>query len=349
VSIILPQSFTITEIKDTPRALTCVLNRMAMLRENAQDLVEGGIKRIFLIGCGSSYYAALTGAYAAINLPLEVRAIPSSELLLYYTKAISKDSAVVALSRSGRTAETLEALREAKAVGATTIALTCSEESPLEREARHSIFLDVGEERSIVMTKTFSSLSLATILLCGELARSMGLKLGDKWRPNEVPSAASEALKLEGEVKRTAGELATKKAFVFLGGGSAYPVALEGALKLMETSYVVAKAIPSLEFRHGPIAAVDEDTGLIVVATKDPSSQAMVRLVEDMRATGLSPVVASNIEGIGASIRIPWAFDERLAPPIAIIPLQLLAYYICVLKGLNPDSPRRLSKFVGRF
>jgi len=346
---VISSSFTLNEIRDTPNALKRVIGELPRIREIADTIVNRGINRLFLSGCGSSFYAAMTGHYVLVDTKINALALPSSELLFYYTDAINSSSAVIALSRSGRTSETLAALRKAKEKGALTIGITCSKDSPLEREAHHSLLLSIGEEQSIVMTKSFSSLALSTILLCGEVKRSIGKELESNWIPENLPLAASNILKLENKVREIASELLDKRTFIFLGTGSAYPIALEGALKLMETSYVVTKALHSLEFRHGPIAAVDKNVGLIIIAHKGKSSSALINLIRDLKAQKLVPIVISNIEELEKDIEIPLDVNEALLPPVVIIPLQLMAYYVSTLKGLNPDKPRRLSKFVGRF
>lgn len=338
----------INEIRDTPRALACVLDMSKLIEHVAEELYGRGIRRLLLTGCGSSYYAALA-AVEASGSPFSFEAFPSSELLFYKAKLAPEGSAVVGISRSGRTAETVAALREAKARGIITVTITCSEDSPMATDADSKIVLDIGEERSIIMTKTFSSLSLASAMLCDRFDRILSGRVKEGWKLEELPEAASRVLKLEEKIKEMANAMRVKEFFIVLGQGPAHPVALEGALKLMETASLMTKALHSLEFRHGPMATVDERVGLLLIALKDDSTPAMARLADEMRQQGLSPIVISNAPELECDLELPWRHDPRLSTPVAIIPLQLLSFYISVNKGLNPDSPRRLHKFVGGF
>lgn len=338
----------IKEIRDTPRALIKVLEIEGFLRKAAEELFTAGVKKLFLTGCGSSYYAALAATKASAS-NFSLQALPSSEFLFYQSEIDHKETAVVGISRSGRTAETLAALREGKGRGITTVAITCSEDSPMKSEADIGIFLDVGEEKSIIMTKTFSSLSLASTLLCDEFSKESGEGSKKKLVPTGLPEAATEVLKLEEVIVRIAEDVYSKDFFFVLGQGCTYPVALEGALKLMETCNLRTNALHALEFRHGPMAAVDDTVGIIVVAIEDGSSRAVARLIEDVKREGFKPLVISNTLENGYTLRLPIRLDPKLSTPIAILPIQLLAFYISVKRGLNPDSPRRLHKFVGGF
>jgi len=340
--------FMIKEIRDTPRALAKVLEEEGSLRQIAEGLFKSGVRRLFLTGCGSSYYAALVATQASAA-PFLFQALPSSEMLFYQSGIAPRESAVIGISRSGRTAETLAALREARTRGITTVAITCSEGSPMRAEADTGIFLDVGEEKSIIMTKTFSSLSLASTLLCEEFGKIQGVAPRDRLRTESLPEMALQALRLEDDIKRIAEDVHTRDFFFVLGQGHTYPVALEGALKLMETCNIMTTALHILEFRHGPMAAVDDRVGIVVIALEDNSSKAVARLVKEAEQQGFRLFALSNIPELEDALELPRDLDLRLSAPVTILPIQLLAFYISVNRGLNPDSPRRLHKFVGGF
>ncbi|MEM3569164.1 MAG: SIS domain-containing protein [Thermoproteota archaeon] len=337
----------IREIRDTPRALSKVLEIEGVLRKTAEELFATGVKRLIFTGCGSSYYAALA-AVRASSATFSLQALPSSEFLFYQSEIDLKKTAVVGISRSGRTAETLAALRKGKARGITTVAITCSECSPMESEADISIVLNIGEEKSLIMTKTFSSLSLASILLCSKFHKEY-CDISKKRMLESLPEAATEALKLEEDIVRIAENVYSKGFFFVLGHGSAYPVALEGALKLMETCDLKACALHTLEFRHGPMSVVDDTVGLIVIALEDCSLQAVARLINDMKREGFKPLLISNVIKNRYTLKLPMRLDPKLSAPVVILPIQLLAFYISIRRGFNPDSPRRLHRFVRGF
>lgn len=348
--------FMINEIKEIPQSLRLVLGSLNVLKEVSEEIVNKDYKRVFIIGCGSSYYAALAGIYPVLGLDLDAYSMPSSEFLLYALGKVNRDTVLVGVSRSGETSETVEAVKASKKRGALTVGVTCNRESKLAEISAKQVCLDIGEERSIVMTKTFSALAFANILL-GLLISSQREEKGS--RALEEAKSLPETAKLTVErtedlVKRYAKEYSDFKNFIYLGSGPSYSTCLEGALKLKETSYVMTEALPTLEFRHGSMAIVGEEkVKIVLLALKGSSLSFSLNVASDIVKFGGKPLVITNYpegcEKFTETIGLPIGTEDTLTPPVAIIPLQLFAYYYCLGRGLNPDEPRNLSRFVAKF
>jgi glucosamine--fructose-6-phosphate aminotransferase (isomerizing) len=314
------------------------------------------IRRIVIVACGTSWHAGLVGRHiieTVARLPVEVEY--ASEYR-YRTQLGLPGTLVVAISQSGETADTLEAMRAARAAGARVIGLVNVVGSTIAREAEGGIYLHAGPEIGVASTKAFTSQIVALALLALFLGRQRGalsLEAGQELacRLAQLPTLVTETLALEPEVQRIAQEFADARNFLYLGRGVSFPVALEGALKLKEISYIHAEGYPAAEMKHGPIALIDADMPVVFVAPRDDVYQKVVSNMQEVKARG-GRIVAVTTEGNGELrglaehlFRVP-ATAPLLSPVLMAIPLQLLAYHIAVLRGCDVDRPRNLAKSV---
>jgi glucosamine--fructose-6-phosphate aminotransferase (isomerizing) len=323
------------------------------------DELLRGVRRVVVVACGTSYHAGLIGRYAIeewARVPVEVDI--ASEYR-YRNPVVGPGDLVVGISQSGETADTLAALRTARAGGAATLALTNVMGSQITRDAGGVLYTRAGLEIGVAATKTFVSQVAAMYLLALRLAELRGALdhqarvrlVGDLKRLPHLISEMLAAADATGELERIAAGLASADFFLYIGRHAGLPVALEGALKLKEISYVATDAYAAGEMKHGPIALLDERTPVVVVATRSPVLEKVVSNMQEVRARG-ARVIAVASEGdteIGEHadevIRVPLT-DPMLAPLLAVIPLQLIAYHIARHRGLNVDQPRNLAKTV---
>jgi glucosamine--fructose-6-phosphate aminotransferase (isomerizing) len=314
------------------------------------------IRRIVIVACGTSWHAGLVGRHiieTVARVPVEVEY--ASEYR-YRTQLGLPGTLVVAVSQSGETADTLEAMRAARAAGARVIGLVNVVGSTIAREAEGGIYLHAGPEIGVASTKAFTSQIVALALLALFLGRQRGalsLEAGQELacRLAQLPALVTETLALEPEVQRIAQEFADARNFLYLGRGVSFPVALEGALKLKEISYIHAEGYPAAEMKHGPIALIDADMPVVFVAPRDDVYQKVVSNMQEVKARG-GRIVAVTTEGNGELrglaehvFPVP-ATAPLLSPVLMAIPLQLLAYHIAVLRGCDVDRPRNLAKSV---
>jgi len=261
----------------------------------------------------------------------------------------------IAISQSGETADTLEALRVAKSAGSRVIGIVNVVGSTIAREADGGIYLHAGPEIGVASTKAFTSQLVALALLALYLGRQRGLGSEAARRLVEhllqLPELVARALEVEAEVKPLAERYADARNALYLGRGVNFPVALEGALKLKEISYIHAEGYPAAEMKHGPIALIDENMPAVFVAPKDHVYSKVLSSMQEVRARG-GRIIAVTSEGNGDlgrlvdhQLRVP-ASDPLLSPALTVIPLQLLAYHIAVLRGCDVDRPRNLAKSV---
>ena len=321
------------------------------------DHLLRNINRIVIVACGTSYHAGLVGRYAIeewARIPVEVEI--ASEYR-YRNPVVGPDDLVIGISQSGETADTLAAMRTAKAAGASVLAVTNMIGSRMTREADGVLFTRAGLEIGVAATKTFVTQVAAFYLLALRLAELRGAlsphdlsaRIADLKR---LPHLMSEVLDAgTATVERIAFDVHKKNFFMYLGRNTGLPIALEGALKLKEISYIATDAYAAGEMKHGPIALLDESTPVVVVATASPVLEKLVSNIEEVRARG-ARVIAVATEGdteieahADEVIRVP-AANAMLSPLLAVIPLQLLAYFIARRRGLNVDQPRNLAKTV---
>ena len=355
--------FMLKEIMEQPESVTNSMRGRLLFDEGISKL--GGLadvtdrlvnsKRIIISACGTSWHAALVGEYMIeqfAKIPVEVEY--ASELR-YRNAVISTDDTVIFISQSGETADTLAALKETKSKGALVIGICNVVGSTIARESMAGVYIHAGPEIGVASTKAFTSqlvvLALVTLLIARKkgLSKEAGMQIVSEL--SKLPAKISEILKLNDDIEKLAGEFQDVKNFLYLGRGYNFPVALEGALKLKEISYIHAEGYPAAEMKHGPIALIDNDMPVVFIAPKDSTYDKILSNIQEVRARG-GRIIAIADENdneiddlVNYSIKIPYTM-EMLRPILTSIPLQLLAYHIAVKKGLNVDQPRNLAKSV---
>jgi glucosamine--fructose-6-phosphate aminotransferase (isomerizing) len=311
--------------------------------------------RIILTACGTSYHAALIGEYLFeefARIPVEVEY--ASEFR-YRNPPIDRNTIVIALTQSGETADTLAALRESKRKGHPTLALCNVVGSSIAREADGGVYLHAGPEVGVASTKAFTNQVAVLAMLALYLGRMRHLSSIQGGRMvaelHELPGLIRKTLACHDGVRRIARKYARVSNFLYLGRQYLYPVALEGALKLKEISYIHAEGYPAAEMKHGPIALVDPQTPSVFLVPRGAVFDKVMSNLEEIKARG-GPVIAVTTEGDTETaaraddvIFVPHAPDY-LQPLVAVVPLQLLAYHIALLRGCDVDKPRNLAKSV---
>jgi glutamine---fructose-6-phosphate transaminase (isomerizing) len=323
---------------------------------NLSPAESGRIRRIVIVGCGTSWHAGLVGRHALEELagiPVDVEY--ASEYR-YRRQLRIPGTITIAISQSGETADTLEALRAARAAGSRVLGLVNVVGSTIAREADGGIYLHAGPEIGVASTKAFCSQVVALLLLALFLGRRrelLGLEEGRRLAAElaRLPDLVARTLELEPQVRRVAEQYGGVSNALYLGRGVNYPVALEGALKLKEISYIHAEGYPAAEMKHGPIALIDENMPVVCIAPKDHVFAKVVSNMQEVRARR-GRIIAITSEGNGDlgrvadhQLRVP-ACDPLLSPVLTVIPLQLLAYHIAVGRGCDVDRPRNLAKSV---
>ncbi len=356
--------YMLKEIHEQPQAIVDTLEgRISgghILTEifgvGARDLLSK-TRNVHLIACGSSYHAALVARYwieSLANVPCNVEI--ASEYR-YREAVVPADTLFVTISQSGETADTLAALKLAKTRGyVTTLAICNVPESSIVRESALTLMTRAGPEIGVASTKAFTTQLAALALLALELARHHGL---DPTRYEalvhqleSLPGAVHGALALDTQIKRLAERFVAKDHALFLGRGTQFPIAMEGALKLKEISYIHAEAYPAGELKHGPLALVDENMPVIAVAPNDHLLEKLKSNLEEVRARGgelyvlADADVAAHVPHGGGHLLVLPACGEMIAPIVFTIPLQLLAYHVAVQRGTDVDQPRNLAKSV---
>jgi len=313
------------------------------------------IRRIIILACGTSWHAGLLGEYLLeeyAGIPVEVEY--ASEFR-YRSPVIEPGTLCLTISQSGETIDTLEAMREARRRGAKVLGITNVVGSTIARETDGGIYIHAGPEIGVASTKAFTSqvtiLTLLTIMLGRRqiLSSDRGMRLIDELQA--IPDKIRLILDQEAEILEIAKAYKDHRNFLYLGRGNNFPIALEGALKLKEISYIHAEGYPAAEMKHGPIALIDPDMPVVVICTRDGSYQKIKGNVQEVKARNgtVISVVTEGEEEIAAMsdhvIRIPDTADMMM-PLLAVVPLQLLAYHIAVLRGEDVDQPRNLAKSV---
>ena len=321
----------------------------------AQTVFEQ-VRAVQIVACGTSYHAGLVARYwmeAIAGIPCHAEI--ASEFR-YRKHAVTRDTLFVTISQSGETADTLAALRQAKLLGYTYSLGICNvPESSLTRESDLVFMTRAGPEIGVASTKAFTTQLVALMLLVIALARHRGLAAETEkklvWHLESLPGKLNLVLELNEQVKRLSEQIAPKHHTLYLGRGVMYPIALEGALKLKEISYIHAEAYPAGELKHGPLALVDEDMPVIAVAPNNELLEKLKSNLEEVRARGgrlyvFADLTAGMQGSVGTEVLNIAAVDDLIAPIIYTVPLQLLAYHVAVLKGADVDQPRNLAKSV---
>lgn len=350
--------FMLKEIHEQPRAIETTMRSLrdpggalGLTREEIQR-----IDRIAMVACGTSWHAALVGKYMVETLcRIRVEVDIASELR-YRVPLVDRSTLTVAISQSGETADTLGALRHAKDCGSKSVAICNVVGSSLSREADGVIYTRVGPEIGVASTKSFTGQLVALYLFAVELGRTTGALSADQASAllgelMEIPHLAKTVLARGGRVVELAPAMTPYASFLYLGRGITYPVALEGALKLKELAYTHAEGYPAGEMKHGPIALVDPTLPVVVLAPRGRLYEKVLGNIEEVKArNGRVVAVASDGDDEIATradhvLYVPQT-SELLTPILCVIPLQLLAYHIAVLRGCDVDQPRNLAKSV---
>jgi len=357
------EHFMLKEIMEQPAALdNCMRGR---IRLDEGTLTLGGLidvmdqlreaDRIVIAACGTSWHAALVGEYlieSFARIPVEVEY--ASEFR-YRNPILRKGDVVMVISQSGETADTLAAVKEAKRRGIPVLGICNTVGSTIARETDAGVYLHAGPEIGVASTKAFTA--QVTVLAMVALKLAEGRTLSDaEFLQNlralaAIPEKVQQVLALDDELKSIARTYRYASNFLYLGRGYNFPVALEGALKLKEISYIHAEGYPAAEMKHGPIALIDQFMPVVFLAMKDSTYEKVISNIEEVAARKGS-VIAVTDEGNGELdrlsefvIRIPKT-EEFLAPLLTVVPLQLLSYHIAVMRGCNVDQPRNLAKSV---
>ena len=328
--------------------------KLGGITDYKQKLVKA--KRILMIACGTSWHAGLVGEYLfeeLTRIPVEVEY--ASEFR-YRNPVITEDDVVIAISQSGETADTLAAIKMAKKKGATILGICNVVGSSIPRETDAGSYTHAGPEIGVASTKAFTSQVTILTMMALMIAREKGSITTSRYQQlvlalEQIPKQIEEALKTNDIVEAIAARYKYSRNFLYLGRGYNFPVALEGALKLKEISYIHAEGYPAAEMKHGPIALIDKDMPVVIIAPRKGNYEKVVSNIQEVKArSGKIIAVVSKgdtqvREMADHVIEIP-CVEEMLVPLVATIPLQLLSYHIALMRGCNVDQPRNLAKSV---
>jgi len=355
-------TYMLKEIMEQPSSLTqTMLGRvkdnditLGGIRSNVNNLLEA--KRIVIIGCGTSWHAALTAEYFLekyLKIPVEVEY--ASEFR-YRDPIINKDDIVFVISQSGETADTLEATKIAKSKGAITIGIVNAVGSSIARETNEGCYLHAGPEIGVASTKAFTSQLLVLFMigiksgyLKGNISEAKYYKMINQLK--EIPSKVDEIIRESSLIEKVAKKIYKKNHCLFMSRGNNFPVALEGALKLKEISYIHAEGYPAAELKHGPIALIDKNMPVVVICTKSDEYEKILSNVMEIKARKaivigvLDPKNFHMKKHFDHYIEVPDT-SKDFSPIINQIPLQLIAYYCAIYRGCDVDKPRNLAKSV---
>ena len=335
----------------SPESGSVVLPDITLDPEVLQD-----IQRVLLLACGTSYHAAIVGRFLIERLAGITAEVDVASEWRYREAVVGPDTLVVALSQSGETADTLGAVKAARAKGAPIIGITNVVGSALAREATGLLYTPAGPEIGVASSKTFTATMMACYLLALWLGRRRGTLPPEDGRKHvqgllEMPRLMEKTLELEPEVAALAREISRYKNFLFLGRGINFPIALEGALKLKELSYLHAEGYPAGEMKHGPIALIDDGMPVVALVPRDGTYERMMSNVEEVRARDGRIIAFAHEGDTQITAKADWVISvpvtsDLLTPILMAIPLQLLAYHVAVRLGRDVDQPRNLAKSV---
>lgn len=358
------EHFMLKEIFEQPQTVNdCLRGRldavagtitMSGIQQYEEQIINAN--RIVIVACGTSWHAGLAAEYifeelCRINVEVEY----ASEYR-YRNPVINKGDVIIAISQSGETADTLVAIENAKAKGAIILGVVNVVGSSIARTSHGGAYTHAGPEIGVASTKAFTAQLAVLTMIALKIAYVKGTISNDRYmyllnELQEIPEKIAWVLKSKDHIKALAEKYKDARDFLYLGRGYNFPVALEGALKLKEISYIHAEGYPAAEMKHGPIALVDEDLPVVFIATKDAYHEKIVSNMQEIKARKgkvISVITEGDKISTGLSndvMIIPEA-DEIMAPMLSVVPLQLLAYYIGVTKGCDVDKPRNLAKSV---
>jgi glucosamine--fructose-6-phosphate aminotransferase (isomerizing) len=323
---------------------------------NLEDKELAAFDRIIICACGTSWHSGLIGEYMLeeiCRIPVDVEY--ASEFR-YRKPIVNERTLMLVISQSGETADTLAAMREAKEHGAKVLGIVNVVGSTIAREAHGGIYLHAGPEIGVASTKAFTSQVVALTLFTVRMGRLRGNLTAEQGREilkelRELPDKVEQVLELNDAIRELARIYKSASNFLYLGRGYNFPTALEGALKLKEISYIHAEGLPAAEMKHGPIALIDENMPVVVIAPHDSVYQKVLSNIQEVKARGGRVIAVattgnSDLAGmVDHMIPVPDTID-MLTPIVTTIPLQLLAYHVAVMRGCNVDMPRNLAKSV---
>jgi glucosamine--fructose-6-phosphate aminotransferase (isomerizing) len=355
--------FMLKEIHEQPDTILNAMRGRLLVEEGNAKL--GGLqnvlgkllsaRRILITACGTSWHAGLVAKYMLEQIARVPTEVEYASEFRYRNPIINIDDVVLMISQSGETADTLAAMREAKKKGATVLGIVNVVGSTIARESDGGVYVHAGPEIGVASTKAFTSQLTVLALITLLLARARGMTAEDgRVLARELALLPEKVGKVVGnveEIKLIADEFKDHKNFLYLGRGANYPVALEGALKLKEISYIHAEGYPAAEMKHGPIALIDRNMPVVVIVPRDAIYEKVLSNIQEVRARKGRIIAVANeddqeIAGLAEHvIRVPRTYGF-FGPILNVVPLQLLAYYIAVAKGTNVDQPRNLAKSV---
>ncbi|HEU4558269.1 MAG TPA: glutamine--fructose-6-phosphate transaminase (isomerizing) [Longimicrobium sp.] len=356
--------FMLKEIMEQPETLRETMRGRLLVEEGSVKL--GGlhgmddelrqIERIIILGCGTSWHSGLIGEYMLEDLARIPTDVEYASEFRYRRPVVEPNTLTISISQSGETADTLWAMREAKQQGATTLGIVNAVGSTIARETDAGVYLHAGPEIGVASTKAFTSQVEVLAMLTVHLGRLRGTLSAARGREivralQNLPEQVSHLLEMDPAIQKLAEEYVDSKNFLYLGRGYNFPAALEGALKLKEISYIHAEGYPAAEMKHGPIALIDEQMPVVIIAPRDAVYEKVRSNIDEVKARGgcIIGVISEDDKElpkvVDHVITIPRTID-MLTPILASVPLQLLAYHIAVLRGANVDQPRNLAKSV---
>lgn len=356
--------FMLKEIFEQPQSIEDTFR--GRVRSEESEVHLGGLydvlpkllatKRITIIGCGTSWHAGLVGEYLFEDLARISVEVEYASEFRYRNPIIEKDDIVIAISQSGETADTLAAIKQAKEKGALVLGICNVVGSSIPRETHAGVYTHAGPEIGVASTKAFTCQVTVLAMMAILIGREKGLISDDKYRKlikdfTEIPAKIKKILTGSEDIKKLATLYQHANNALYLGRGYLFPVALEGALKLKEISYIHAEGYPAAEMKHGPIALIDKEMPVVIVATKDSSYDKIVSNIQEVKArNGIVIAVVTEGDSVIRAmadhvVEIPET-GSIFAALLSVVPLQLFSYYIAVLRGCNVDQPRNLAKSV---
>ena len=357
------EHFMLKEINEQPETIRNAMRGRLLVNEG--DVKLGGLsdvmdkllnaRRIIITACGTSWHAGLVGEYMFEQIAKIPTEVEYASEFRYRNPILTEDDVVFLISQSGETADTMAALKEAKKRGATVLGIVNVVGSSIARESHAGVYVHAGPEIGVASTKAFTSQLTVIALISLMLARKKGMSREDGTvlarELAALPDKVARMLENVEPIRRLAEEFKDVQNFLYLGRGANFPVALEGALKLKEISYIHAEGYPAAEMKHGPIALIDENMPVVVVVPKDGIYEKVVSNIQEVRARRGRIIAIANeddheIEKMAEFVlRVPRTYGF-FGPIINVIPLQLLSYYIAVARGTDVDQPRNLAKSV---
>jgi glucosamine--fructose-6-phosphate aminotransferase (isomerizing) len=328
--------------------------RMGGINEYEKKIMNAN--RFLIVACGTSWHAGLVAEYLFEDLTRVPVEVEYASEFRYRNPIINENDVVIAISQSGETADTLAAIELAKQKGATVFGVCNVAGSSIARATHAGSYTHAGPEIGVASTKAFTAQITVLTLMALHIAQKKGTLTNSRFHQilselENIPSLIDKVLLTNDKVKYISEIFKDSRNFLYLGRGYNFPVALEGALKLKEISYIHAEGYPAAEMKHGPIALIDEEMPVVVIATKDSSYEKVVSNIQEVKARK-GTIIAVVTEGdeivkgmADYTIEIP-ACDDCLVPLLSVVPLQLLSYHIAVLRGCNVDQPRNLAKSV---